>query len=77
MLDSVRKVAGAGAQFAVCPDNTIHQALPLIEAESPIPWLHIARVVGAEALRHGFRRLGILGTKYLMEGPVYPDGRST
>ncbi len=77
MLDSAWKVAGAGAHFAVCPDNTIHQAFPLVEAESPIPWLHIARVVGEEAQRRGFTRLGVLGTRYLMEGPVYPDALSS
>jgi len=73
MLSSARKLASVGARFAVCPDNTIHQAFPLVEPRSPIPWLHIARVVAAEAARRGFRRLGILGTRYLMEGPVYPE----
>jgi len=73
MLDSCRKVAGCGARFAICPDNTIHQAFGLVEPRSPIPWLHIARVVAEEARRCRFGRLGILGTRYLMEGPVYPD----
>ena len=62
----------AGAELAICPDNTIHAAFDQVEPRSPIPWLHIARVVGAEARRRGFRRLGILGTRSLMEGPVYP-----
>lgn len=73
MLDSCRKVAAAGASFAICPDNTVHQALPWVLPRSPIPWLHIAEVVAEEAHRRGFRRLGVLGTRYLMEGPVYPD----
>ena len=73
MLDSAREVAAAGAAFAICPDNTLHQALPDVLPRSPIPWLHIAEVVGDEARRRGFRRLGVLGTRYLMEGPVYRD----
>lgn len=73
MLSSVGKLASAGADFAVCPDNTIHQAFGLVEPRSPIPWLHIARVVAAEAARCGYTRLAVLGTRYLMEGPVYPD----
>jgi aspartate racemase len=73
MLSSTRKVAGAGAAFAICPDNTIHQAFDLVAAESPIPWLHIARVVADEASRAGYRQLGILGTRFLMEGPVYVE----
>ncbi len=73
MLSSVRTVAGAGAAFAICPDNTVHQAFDLVVRESPIPWLHIAHVVAEEAKRNRFERLGILGTRYLMEGPVYPQ----
>ena len=73
MLASARKVAEAGAAFAICPDNTYHQAFEYVIPRSPIPWLHIAQVVAEEARRAGYSRLGILGTKYLMEGPVYPE----
>ena len=72
MLESAHRVARAGADFAICPDNTYHQAFEHLVPRSPIPWLHIAEAVGAEARRLGFKRLGILGTKYLTEGPVYP-----
>ncbi|MGD9588578.1 MAG: aspartate/glutamate racemase family protein [Pyrinomonadaceae bacterium] len=73
MLESTEKVARAGAEFAICPDNTYHQAFEFLLPRSPIPWLHIASVVGEEAQRNGYRKLGILGTKYLTEGPVYPS----
>lgn len=73
MLESAELVAKAGAAFAICPDNTCHEAFPDLLPRSPIPWLHIAKVVAEEANGRGFRRLGILGTKYLMEGPVYPE----
>jgi aspartate racemase len=72
MAASAQKVASAGADFAICPDNTYHQAFPYLIPRSPIPWLHIANAVAEEAHRLGYSRLGILGTKYLMEGPVYP-----
>ncbi len=72
MLSSASKLAGAGADFIICPDNTIHQAFESVKARSPIPWLHIAEAVGAEAKRRGFSHLALLGTKYLMTGPVYP-----
>ncbi len=73
MLASAEKLARAGADFLICPDNTIHQAFDLVEHRSPRPWLHIAREVAAEAKGRGLKRLGVLGTKYLMEGPVYPE----
>ena len=69
---SAQKVAKAGADFAICPDNTYHQAFEYLIPQSPIPFLHIAVAVAEEAHRFGFTRLGVLGTKYLMEGPVYP-----
>ena len=72
MLDSARKLAAAGADFLICPDNTLHQALPLVAPRSPRPWLHIAEVVAEEALVRGYRRLGILGTRWLVESDVYP-----
>jgi aspartate racemase len=71
MLASAHKVAQAGADFAICPDNTYHQALEYFQDRSPIPWLHIAEAVAEEAQRVGYAKLGILGTKYLVEGPVY------
>lgn len=73
MLASAEKLARAGADFLICPDNTIHRALPLLQARSPRPWLHIAKVVAAEAAACGFRRLGLTGTRLLVEGDVYPE----
>jgi len=73
MLASAEKLAAAGADFLICPDNTIHPALPLLAPRSPLPWLHIAEVVAAEARRRGFRRLGLTGTRWLVEGPLYPE----
>jgi aspartate racemase len=70
---SARKVARAGADFAICPDNTYHQAFKYLIPQSPIPWLHIAGAVAEEAHRSGYLRLGILGTKYLAESDVYPE----
>lgn len=73
MAQSARKLAQAGADFAICPDNTYHQAFKYLVPQSPIPWLHIAGAVAAEANRLGYVRLGILGTKYLTESSVYPE----
>jgi len=71
LLKSVNKVVRAGANFAICPANTAHEAFDLMTPRSPIPWLHIADVVADAANRQGCSKLGILGTKFLMEGKVY------
>ncbi len=73
MLDSAHKLATVGADFLICPDNTIHRALPLIESASPLPWLHIAEVVAGEAAARGFRRVGLTGTRWLVDSDVYPS----
>jgi aspartate racemase len=73
MLASAEKLARIGADFLICPDNTIHEALPLVLPRSPLPWLHIAEVVAAEAMTRGFRRLGITGTRWLVDSEVYPE----
>jgi len=72
MLESAAKLASAGADLLICPDNTCHQALPLVMPRSPLPWLHIAEVVADEASARRYRRLGILGTRWLIESDVYP-----
>ena len=73
LAQSATKLAEAGADFAICPDNTYHQAFKYVAAKSPIPWIHIAAAVAEEAQRFGYKHLGIMGTKYLMEGTVYPE----
>lgn len=73
MLESARVVAKAGADFAICPDNTVHLSWEYFIERSPIPWLHIGEVVAAEARRHGWKTAGLLGTRFTMSGPMYRD----
>jgi aspartate racemase len=72
MLSSAEKLARAGADFLICPDNTIHQAMPYVAPRSPRPWLHIAEVVAEQARARGFTRLGLTGTRFLVQSDVYP-----
>lgn len=73
MLASAKKLAAVGADFLICPDNTIHRSLRWVLPESPRPWLHIADVVADEAGPRGFRRVGLLGTRWLVASDVYPE----
>jgi aspartate racemase len=72
LLASADKLRAAGAELLICPDNTVHPAVDLVRERSPLPWLHIAEEVAAVAADGGFRRLLVLGTRYLMDSPVYP-----
>jgi aspartate racemase len=73
MLASARNLKAAGSDFLICPDNTIHQALPHVVPRSPLPWLHIAEEVASAAVARGFKRLAITGTRWLVDSDVYPD----
>ena len=73
MLRSAQALKHSGADFLICPDNTVHEALPFVLPRSPLPWLHIAEEVGKDAKLRGFKKLGITGTKFLVSGPVYPE----
>lgn len=73
ILRSAAALQRAGAEFLICPDNTIHQALPYVLPSSPLPWLHIAEELGEEAKRRDFRKLGLTGTKFLVRSSVYPE----
>lgn len=71
LAEGVRQVAAAGADFYVCPDNTAHLVLEQIAADLPLPGLHIAGVVCREIVAQGWKRVGLLGTRWTMTGTVY------
>jgi aspartate racemase len=71
-MEDAKKLAAAGCDFFVLPDNTAHIAMECPGDPFPIPGLHIGEVVAEQAMRDGRRKVGILGTKYTMAGPVYP-----
>ncbi len=76
LASGVRMVADRGADFYICPDNTAHIVLERLAGELPIPGLHIADVVCDEIERSGWTRVAVLGTKWTMNGPVYPNALS-
>jgi aspartate racemase len=69
MSRSASVLAHAGAELIICPNNTLHRAFDLVV--SPVPWMHIAAAVAAEATRRNYRRVGLLGTQVAMQGTVY------
>jgi aspartate racemase len=73
MISSAEKLAVVGAELLIAPCNTIHAVFDVVEARSPLPWLHIADAVAAKARQGGHRRIGLLGTKSIMDGPIYRD----
>ncbi len=67
-----RCVAGGATTVAICT-NLMHKVAPQVEAAIDVPLLHIGDAVAAEAARHGWRTLGLLGTRWVMEETFYSD----
>ncbi|MFQ6086676.1 MAG: aspartate/glutamate racemase family protein [Candidatus Bathyarchaeia archaeon] len=76
MLSSAKKLAAAGADFGICPDNTVHRAFENVNSRSPLPLISITETVAKECHSKGYKKVGVLGTKYTMQGPVYRDALS-
>jgi len=66
MLSSEAKLAKAGAELVICPDNTVHQVFDQVASKARLPWLHIAGEVAREAARRGYKKVGLIGTAYTM-----------
>ena len=71
LSEGINEVAKAGADFFICPDNTAHIVLENIIDNLPIPGLHIGDVVCQEIIAGGWKKVGLLGTTWTMNGPVY------
>ena len=69
---TAERLSAAGCDFFVCPDNTAHIALDAARELYPLPGLHIVEIVAARARADGHKRVGLLGTRWTMEGPAYP-----
>ena len=68
LLDSIRNVAAAGADFAAMACNTAHLVFDELERESPIPLVSIVDVTCDRAAAQGYRKVGLLGSIGTMTG---------
>ena len=71
MLRSAEKLAQAGADFIICPNNTIHTAFDQMGDRSPIPWMHMAEVVADRVIENGLGNVALLGSRALLQSDVY------
>ncbi len=73
MLESAHKLASIGAQMLISPDSSVHAAMPLVLPKSPLPWLSVSEVVAEAALIAGYKKLGLLGTNWVIDSGVYQE----
>ncbi len=73
MLSSEEKLAKAGAELIICPDNTIHRVFDQVALKARLPWLHIAEEVAKEAARRNYKKVGLIGTAITMDSAFYQD----
>ncbi len=73
LVMSIEKLEKLGVDFVICPDNTVHIVYDNVIKKIRVPWLHIADAVASEIVRRNYRKVLIIGTKFLMESNVYPS----
>ena len=71
MIDAARHVEAGGADFVVICTNTMHKMADQVEAVIGIPLLHIADATAEVIKAQGLSKIGLLGTKFTMEGDFY------
>jgi aspartate racemase len=72
LLSSLRRLSGAGVDFAAMTANTPHIVFDELAARSPVPLVSIVEACAEEARRRGLGRLALLGTRFTMEASFYP-----
>ena len=73
LLESVQRLVAAGCDFGAMAANTPHVVFDDLVARSPIPLISIVEAAAEEAKRRGMKRVGLLGTRFTMEGSFYPN----
>jgi aspartate racemase len=73
LLESVQRLGAAGCSFGAMAANTPHVVFDDLVARSPIPLISIVEAAAEEAQRRGMKRVGLLGTRFTMEGSFYPS----
>jgi aspartate racemase len=72
LLASLKRLAGAGVDFAAMTANTPHIVFDDLATRSPVPLVSIVEVCAQRAQQQGLRRLALLGTRFTMDAPFYP-----
>ena len=67
MARAGRALGAGGADFIVICSNTTHKYAEAAARASGLPVLHVADVTGEAITKRGFRKVGLLGTRFTME----------
>jgi aspartate racemase len=73
LIDAARRIRDAGADMVLLSANTAHIVADQVAAAIDVPLLHIADVAGTAAQARGFHRVGLIGTKFTLESPIFAD----
>lgn len=73
IVPEVMRLHRAGAEFGFLAANSPHIVFDDIARRSPIPLVSIVEATCAEAKARGFKKLGLLGTRFTMHGRFYPE----
>jgi aspartate racemase len=73
LLYEIKRLVRAGAAFGALAANTPHIVFDELQRRSPIPLISIVESTRDAAQALGMKRVGLLGTRYTMQGLFYPE----
>jgi aspartate racemase len=73
LLGEVQKLARAGADLGLLASNSPHIVFDELSHQSPIPLLSIVEAACEATKQLRLKRVGLLGTRFSMQGQYYPD----
>ena len=73
LREELGRLESAGASFGLLAANTPHVVFDQVNRDSRIPLISIVQATCDAAKTLGFKRLGLFGTRFTMQGSFYPD----
>jgi aspartate racemase len=71
LIATAKCVEAGGADFVILCTNTMHKVADEVQKQIRIPIVHIADATAQAIKAEGFKKVGLLGTKFTMEEDFY------
>ncbi len=74
LLEGLKTLKRAGADFAVIATNTMHILFEKLQKQIDMPLISIVDATAEAIKAEGFKKVGLIGTQFSMTKPFYREG---